>query len=105
MTRIQVLDSPVLPDSAAGKQFGDYRNHLQRLTLKIAIKDGLFPTALIIAGVELSSFNEYSSGAFADVYQGTYNGSRIAIKKIRVPAIAKEEEIQRIMQASKQYLT
>ena len=55
---------------------------------------GLLPTSHIISG-ELIQMAEQpvASGAFSDVWEGTYKGNRVAMKALRV---FKDEEVQKI---------
>ena len=89
----QVLDSPVLPNASKSQQFFVYRNQLRRLSLKVAIKHDIFPTLLVLKGVLCTdNTNQYGSGGFSDVFCGTYNGEKVALKRLRTYAMMTDEQ-------------
>lgn len=71
--------------SAVDNHFYASRSKLRRLILKISIEYDRFPTELILKGVrcpELGS-SKHGSGAFADVFCGTYGELKVALKCLR----------------------
>lgn len=81
---VQVLDSPALPNAASNSSFGIYRNQLRRLSLKMATKHDKFPRLLILQGVECTDAQQHGAGGFADVFCGTYHGSKVGLKRLRM---------------------
>lgn len=57
---------------------------LKRLFVKIAVTYRVLPTKFVLAGAKRIHREPLASGAFADVYCGTYRGSRVALKHIRL---------------------
>jgi len=52
----------------------------------------LLPNSHVISdGLEITSSSPVASGAFADVYQGTYRGRSVAIKTLRLPEVGEQE--------------
>ena len=88
----QVLDSPVFPSAASGHHFFTYRNQLRRLSLKVAITYDKFPTPLVLRGVQCDTTNQHGAGGFADVFCGTYNGEKVALKRLRVYLMMTDEQ-------------
>lgn len=86
----QVLDSAALPLAAFNPQFLQYRNKLRKLSLKLSITHDIFPSALVLREVQLSNQKLIGSGSFADVFVGTYNGEKVALKRLRVFAMTQD---------------
>lgn len=96
----KVLESSALPRAASGPFFYTYRNRLRRLSLKVSTTFNVFPMCLVLKDIELGPDGEYSSGSFADVFQGTYHGQVVALKKIRIYAMSTESQRKRAQQVS-----
>ena len=64
---------------------------LRQLLLKLSLKYGKLPHALLLNDVQCSS-DDGVSGGFADVYRGTYKGLPVAIKRIRVAQASSEQK-------------
>jgi hypothetical protein len=62
----------------------DYRQHMFRLMIDIASASNELPPALFITGVQMPSRDATSTGSFADVFCGTYQGQKIALKRLRI---------------------
>lgn len=98
--KFQVLDSPALPSAAAGTHFFTYRNQLRRLSLKVAITHSILPTTLILRGVQLSDTTQHGAGGFADVFCGTYQGYKVALKRLRVYIMSSDTQKQNLKKVS-----
>ena len=89
------MDSLALPDAASsGSDFFVYRNNLRKLSLKIVLKHGILPTALALRDVNLVDNRQRGVGGFADVFLGTYEEYRVAIKRLRVYIMSPESQRQ-----------
>ena len=87
----QVLDSAAIPLAAFNPQFLQYRNKLRKLSLKLSITHDILPSALILKEVQLNDNKLIGSGSFADVFIGTYNGETVALKRLRVYAMTRDD--------------
>lgn len=56
------------------------RDRLRRLSLKLAAKHDKLPTLLILRSVICTDNHRYGEGAFSEVFCGTYDGFRVALK-------------------------
>lgn len=92
---LQVLNSPVLP--------GTSRDRLRRLSLKMAVEHNTFPTLLILRGVTCTDHSRHGEGAFGEVFCGTYNGIKVALKFPRMYATMSAEEREALRKASPFY--
>jgi hypothetical protein len=64
---------------------------------KISREAKVFPSSLILSGVEQWENNCIGSGGFADIYRGSYEGRPVAIKLIRFcNTVKKTEKCQRV---------
>lgn len=81
---VQIMDSPVLPRPS--------RDQLRRLSIKMAAKHGKFPQLLVLQGVQCTDSQQYGAGAFADVFRGTYEGSKVGLKRLRVYLMMSDTE-------------
>ncbi|THH31064.1 hypothetical protein EUX98_g3127 [Antrodiella citrinella] len=63
--------------------FSRYRNKLRKLSIKLSITHEILPSALILKGVQCDSTHSIDAGGFGDVYIGTYNGIKVALKHLR----------------------
>lgn len=72
---------------------------LRRLSLKLAIKHDILPTALFLRGVVCTETEGRGSGAFADVYCGSYGEMAVAVKRLRVYLSLPESKKIEIKQA------
>ncbi|KAH8091683.1 kinase-like domain-containing protein [Cristinia sonorae] len=88
----KVLDSAALPRGSQGTHFYTYRNQLRRLSLKVAITYERFPTGLVLTAVRCDDQNQRGAGGFADVYCGTYNGAKVALKRLRTFIMRSESQ-------------
>ncbi|THH31212.1 hypothetical protein EUX98_g2968 [Antrodiella citrinella] len=96
----KVLDSPALPNAVSGgSQFFIYRNKLRKLSLKMAVKHDILPTALILRGVQLIDNTQHGTGGFADVYCGIYGGFKVALKRLRVYVASSDKQKQALKKA------
>lgn len=77
-------------------EFSVFRNKLRRFTLKMALNHEIFPTTLIIRGVQCSDNTERLSGGFADIYTGTYRGEKVALKVLRIYSNMPESKKQKL---------
>lgn len=84
MFLLQILHSPVLP--------GMSRDRLRRLSVKIAVKYDTFPSLLILRGVSCTDRSRHGEGAFGEVFCGTFNGAKVALKFPRMYAMMLAEE-------------
>jgi hypothetical protein len=50
----------------------------------IASQSNELPRSLFLDGVELRSLHPIGYGAYADVFRGTYRGTAVALKRLRV---------------------
>jgi hypothetical protein len=56
-----------------------------RLLIELASRSGEIPRSLFIEDAKLENPQyPYTGGAFADVYRGTWDGKRVAVKRLRV---------------------
>ena len=70
-----------------------YRNRLRRVSLKLAIEYDILPSLLILRGVEChDQRTRHGTGAFADVFVGTYQGRKVALKCLRALLTIPAEE-------------
>lgn len=90
----QALDSAALPAAAESSQFAAYRNKLRRTTLKVAMQYEILPTALVLKGVQCIETELRGAGGFSDVFCGTYKGQPVALKRLRVFAMASASKKQ-----------
>lgn len=81
---VQILDSPVLPRPS--------RDQLQRLSVKMAATHDLFPKLLILQGVKCKNRQQRGAGGFADVFRGTYRGSKVGLKRLRAYSMISDTE-------------
>lgn len=91
MFLLQILRSPVLP--------GTSRDRLRQLSLKVAVKYNTFPTLLILRGVNCTDRSRHGEGAFGEVFCGTYNGVRVALKFPRMYSMMSAEEKETLRKA------
>lgn len=82
----------MLPASVSSVEMAEYRNRLRRLSLKIFIKHGTFPTGLILVDVRCTDRTNFIRGGFANVYRGSYHGSQVALKTLRKQESGKGKE-------------
>ncbi len=61
----------------------ELRKFSRNLLLKLSLESGLFPTCLMVNGVECTNRENFSAGGFADVYCGTLNQHKVALKRLR----------------------
>jgi hypothetical protein len=54
-----------------------------RLVVKLSENCGLLPASINITGVTDCGKEPVSGGGFADVFQATYQGKRVALKRLR----------------------
>ncbi|THH32513.1 hypothetical protein EUX98_g1658 [Antrodiella citrinella] len=81
----RILDSPASPTVAiGGLSFAVYRTTLKRVTLKLALEHHILPESLILMGVERLDEEQRGTGSFSDVFYGTYQGRKVALKRLRV---------------------
>ncbi|KAH8091675.1 kinase-like domain-containing protein [Cristinia sonorae] len=94
LTARQVLDSDsaTLPRGSHSSHSFAYRNQLRRLSLKVAIKYERFPTGLILSGVKCDDPAQRGAGGFADVFCGTHNGTKVALKRLRTLFMRSESQ-------------
>ncbi|TCD63488.1 hypothetical protein EIP91_005347 [Steccherinum ochraceum] len=67
-----------------------YRNTLRRIILKLAITYDILPTALALEEVQCDDREVHGAGGHADVYCGTYQDRKVALKRLRVYISAPE---------------
>ncbi|KAF5367997.1 hypothetical protein D9758_004485 [Tetrapyrgos nigripes] len=72
-----VIDKGYLLDSEEVSQ-------ARRLLVKLSETCDKLPSSLFIKGVEALDEQATYGGGFGDVYQATYNGKRVALKKMRI---------------------
>ncbi|EIN10219.1 kinase-like protein, partial [Punctularia strigosozonata HHB-11173 SS5] len=62
-----------------------FRRRLVRLAIRLAEKCGMLPSALFVQGVEYTNGRDPErGGAFADIFLGVYEGTPVALKRLRV---------------------
>lgn len=92
MFLLQILHSPVLP--------GTSRDRLRRLSVKVAVKHDTFPTRLILRGVSCTDRSRHGEGAFGEVYCGTFDGAKVALKFPRMYSMMLAEEKEALRKVS-----
>ena len=64
------------------------------------MKHERFPTSFLLQGVQCTdNTTQYGAGGFADVFCGTYNGRKVALKRPRTyltMAVAKKEKMKKV---------
>ncbi|THH29984.1 hypothetical protein EUX98_g4198 [Antrodiella citrinella] len=60
------------------------QRHLRRILLKLSLQYQILPLALFMLGVECQSLESTGFGGFADVFCGTHQGRKVALKRLRV---------------------
>ncbi|KAG6842250.1 hypothetical protein C0991_000220 [Blastosporella zonata] len=60
------------------------RPSILRVLLELSRRSGLYPTALILRGVDPLGNESVTAGSYGDIWQGTWAGSTVAIKVMRV---------------------
>lgn len=88
VSRHQKLESSTLPETT--------RIQYRRLSLKLAIEYHVFPSSLILLGVQCDQLTQNEEGGFADVFCGTYRGKKVAVKRVRVFATYSEPERRKL---------
>lgn len=67
---------------------------------RLSYSADLFPSALRLEGVECPDGMPYGVGGYADVFRGTYEGNKVALKRLRVFQMLDEEmkaELRRVL--------
>lgn len=72
----------------------EHRRIVLKRLVDIASASNELPRSLFLDGVELPSLHPAGYGAYADVFRGTYRGSAVALKRLRIKG--KEETWKRI---------
>ncbi|ESK85293.1 kinase-likeprotein [Moniliophthora roreri MCA 2997] len=62
----------------------EFKYQAQRLLVKLCEAQDVLPSSLFIKGVIRQDTDAHFGGSFGDIYRATYNGSEVAIKRIRV---------------------
>ena len=67
----------------------EYQTHearmaLRRLSLKLALKHDMFPSAMVIKGVVKLEEDYRSFGGFASVYMGKVSYRHVALKRLHI---------------------
>jgi len=78
-----LLELPVVSLSTIGVQSYASRNKFLRFPLKLCLLHDRLPAALFLNDVKALDSESRGIGGFADIYYGTYNGSPVAIKRLR----------------------
>ncbi|KAG6912003.1 hypothetical protein DXG01_000251 [Tephrocybe rancida] len=60
------------------------RPSILRVLLELSKRSGLYPTALILRGVEPQGQKAVAAGSYGDIWQGTLAGGIVAIKVMRI---------------------
>ncbi|KAH8100929.1 kinase-like domain-containing protein [Cristinia sonorae] len=71
---------------------------LRRILLKLSLHHNLLPSALTLPNVVCSTSESIGFGGFADVFCGTHQGRRVALKRLRVFLMSdpsKRQELRR----------
>ncbi|KAH8099662.1 kinase-like domain-containing protein, partial [Cristinia sonorae] len=61
-----------------------HRHVLRRLLVKICRDTESLPATLFLNDIKCDSFHSVAGGSFADIYHADYDGSRVALKRLRV---------------------
>lgn len=61
-----------------------FRSALRRTSMKLAEASDQLPSTLFLSGVELVHRDAVRGGAFADIFEGTYKGVKVALKRLRI---------------------
>jgi hypothetical protein len=55
------------------------------MLLKLSTTSGILPRDVFIQGVDIGPDRDpWTSGGFADVFRGTYDGQQVAVKRLRI---------------------
>lgn len=59
-------------------------NALRRLATKLAVHYSLLPASFYLKGVKCTNSESCGNGSFADIFLGEWEGTRVALKRLRV---------------------
>ncbi|KAJ3540717.1 hypothetical protein NM688_g6188 [Phlebia brevispora] len=60
-----------------------YRSRMRILMTRLALASGRLPEELFLHAVQCNSFDPVGQGSFSDIFKGQYQGSPVAIKRLR----------------------
>lgn len=78
----QSLVSP-MPQDELSVYGGKFWKRTRRLLVKLAARSDQLPPSLELAGVE-ATHASVRCGGFSDIYEGMYQGNKVALKRLRV---------------------
>lgn len=68
------------------------RYRILRLLVRLSRTASVFPSGLLIKGVECKDKEPVACGGFSDIFHGKYQGGRVALKRLRVFQRNSDEE-------------
>lgn len=73
--------------------YSKLRNHLGQFQSSLSLATDLLPSSFVLSNVDCENVESIGAGSFADIYQGTYNGAQVALKRLRLFQTLGEEKI------------
>ncbi|KAH8080681.1 kinase-like domain-containing protein [Cristinia sonorae] len=60
------------------------RHRIRRLLVRLCLDSGILPPSLLLTGIKCEDTDPVGMGGYADIFRGTYEGGRVALKRLRV---------------------
>src|SRR5882762_3206991 len=94
----QIIDNQGFPSDESGQRS---RHSARRLLVKLSENCGILPSSLSIVGIRNCGKDPVAGGGFADIFQASYQGKDVALKRLRYfQAHQQREKIHRVHTAT-----